>query len=249
MSISIRPAHAPLIGVIFDLGGTLIYPTTTQNDNAASLQAWLQSRDLPRDLDPAIRDARRWMWEMTQATGRQYTTQEAIRRAFAQMGLPEPDRVFVEEAERVFFQPELGGYRPFPGALQLLQRLVAARIRLACISNSSSHWLIERIVDRMAFRPYLDMVLSSAGYGRIKPDPGIFRSVLNRWGIPPARAAMIGDTLEADIAGGRGVGMRTLYVTMTPNPDNVNHRHIIADAEAATLVEAERILVKWLRPD
>lgn len=227
----------------------MIYPTTTQNANAASLQAWLQTQGLPVDLDPAIRDARRWVWAMTRATGRQYTTQDAIRRAFTQMDLAEPDRVFVEHAERMFFQPELEGYHPFPGALQLLHRLVAARVRLACISNASSHWLIERIVDRVGFRPYLDMVMSSAGYGKIKPDPGIFRSVLNRWGIPPARAAMVGDTLEADIAGGRGVGMRTLYVTMTPNPDNVNHRHIIADAEAATLREAERILVKWLRPD
>lgn len=241
--------HLPLTAVIFDLGGTLVYPTTTPHDNAAHLQAWLQARGLPRELDGAIRDARRWMWKMTQATGRQHTTQEAIRRAFEQMDLPAPNHTFVAEAEQVFFHPELTGYRPFPGALPLLRRLAAARVRAGCISNSSSHWLIERIVDHLGFKPFLDVVVSSAGYGRVKPDPGIFRAVLNRWNIPPARAAMVGDTLEADIAGGRGVGMRTLYVTMAPNPDNVHHRHIIADADAATLAHAERVLFGWRAQD
>ena len=235
--------------MIFDLGGTLVYPTTTPHDNAASLQAWLQARGLPRDLDAAIRDARRWMWEMTRATGRQYTTQEAIRRAFTQMNLPAPEQTFVEEAERVFFHPELTGYRPFPGALPLLRRLAATRVRVGCISNASSHWLIERIVDHLGFQPFLDVVVSSAGYGRVKPDPGIFRAVLNRWKVPPARAAMVGDTLEADIAGGRGVGMRTLYVTMAPNPDNVHHRHVIPDADAGSLTDAERILFEWVLHD
>lgn len=241
--------HSPLTAVIFDLGGTLVYPTTTSRDNAAYLQAWLKAQGLPRDLDAAIRDARGWMWEMTQATGRQYTTREAIHRAFAQMNLPAPEHTFLEEAERVFFHPELTGYRPFPGALPLLRRLAAARVRVGCISNSSSHWLIERIVDQMGFKPFLDVVVSSAGFGRVKPDPGIFRLVLNRWHVPPARAAMVGDTLEADIAGGRGVGMRTLYVTMAPNPDNVHHRHVIADAEAASLAHAERILLGWMTRD
>jgi len=186
---------------------------------------------------------------MTQTTGRQYTTQEAIRRAFAQMNLPAPEQTFVEEAERIFFHPELTGYRPFPGALPLLRRLAAARVWVGCISNSSSHWLIQRIVDQLGFKPYLDVVVSSAGYGRVKPDPGIFRAVLNRWNVPPARAAMVGDTLEADIGGGRGLGMRTLYVTMAPNPDNVHHRQIVADADASSLASAERILLRWMMRD
>jgi len=240
-----RTSHPPLAAVIFDIGGTLIYPTTSQEDNAAHLERWLRAQGLPVELGAAVRDARRWMWAMTWSTGRQYTTQEAIRRAFEQLALPAPAAALVETAEHVFFAPELAGYRTFPESLPLLRRLRAARIRTACVSNTSSHWLIEQIVDRMGFRPYLDPVVSSAGFGRIKPDPGIFRSVLGRWSVPPERAAMIGDTLDADIAGGRDVGMRTIYVTMTPNPDNVSHRHIYADVDAPTLEDAGRILLRW----
>jgi FMN phosphatase YigB (HAD superfamily) len=69
--------------------------------------------------------------------------------------------------------------------------------------------------------------------------------VLKGWGVRAEQAAMVGDTLTADIAGGRGAGMRTLHVTMRPNPDNVNHRHVRADAEAASLAQAEQILLAW----
>ncbi len=245
MTGAIHPTLPPLAGVIFDIGGTLIYPSTTEGDNIAHLTAWLRSSGGPAELGIAIREARDWMWKMTWTTGRQYTTQEAIRRAAAQLGFETPDDGFVGEAERVFFGPELKGYRAFPGAVEMLERLSKAGIRLGIISNASSHWLIEEIVERMGFRRYLDPVVTSAGFGRVKPDPAIFHSVLNLWGIEPARAAMVGDTLEADIGGGQGVGMRTLYVTMTPNADNVNHRHIRPDAEAASLEEAAKILLAW----
>ncbi len=240
-----RRTLPPLTAVIFDLGGTLIYPTTTTADNLATFERWLRTRDLPEALGAAVRDARRWMWDMTEATGRQYTTQEALHRAFTQLSLPMPDAAIVAEAERAFFAPELAGYQPFPESLALLRQLRAARIRTACISNASSDWLITQIVDRMGFRAYLDPVVSSAGYGRVKPDPGIFRLVLGRWGLPAERAVMIGDTLSADIAGGRGVGMRTIYVTMTPNPENVNHRHVTADVDARTLRDVGRVLLRW----
>ncbi len=242
-------AHPPLAGVIFDLGGTLIYPTTTEEDCVHHLTTWLSSQGWPPSVEDAVREARRWIFQMTGSTGRQYTMEEGIRHLLDQSARPVATAGFVADAERAFFERELAGYHVFPNAVRLLERLRAARLQVACISNATSHWLIEQIVDRMGFRPYLDPVVSSAGYGRVKPDPGIFHSVLNRWGLAPERAAMVGDTLAADIAGGKGIGMRTLYVTMAPNPDNVNHHHIRADAEAATLTEAERILFNWMGAD
>lgn len=239
------PKHPLLAAVIFDIGGTLIYPSTTEEDNIAHLTAWLRASGHPAGLGDAVREARGWMWEMTATTGRQHTMQEAVRRAAAQLDLGTAEGGFVEAAERAFFEPEVAGYRAFPGAVEMLERLRGAGILLGCISNASSHWLIEHIVERMGFAPYLDPVVTSAGFGRTKPDPAIFHSVFERWDLEPARAAMVGDTLEADIGGGQGVGMRTLYVTMTPNPDNVNHAHVRPDARAASLGEAAEILLAW----
>ncbi|MDQ7858286.1 MAG: HAD family hydrolase [Armatimonadota bacterium] len=247
MSQPLRPAR--LAGVIFDLGGTLIYPSTTDEDGIRRLTDWLVEQGWPEAVGEALREARQWVLESTAATGRQHTMQEGIRRALRQFADRSPGPAFIEAAEHVFFEPELAGYRPFPGAVRLLHQLARAGLALACISNATSHWLIQRIVDGMGFGPFFDPVVSSAGFGRPKPDPAIFHSVLQQWNLTPDRVAMVGDTLATDIAGARGAGMRSVYVTMRPNPENAAHLHIRADAEAGTLAEAGRVLLEWARED
>jgi HAD superfamily hydrolase (TIGR01509 family) len=244
-----RQQDTQLTAVIFDIGGTLIYPATTDEHCILRLSEWLIEQDWPASVEDALREARQWVLTITAQSGRQATMQEGIRRALARIRGNPVDPAFIEAAEYVFFEPELAGYRPFPGAIRLLHRLKQAGLVIGCISNATSHWLIERIVDLMGFRPFLDPVVSSAGFGRTKPDPAIFRSVLDGWGVPPAQAAMVGDTLAADIAGGQAAGMRTLYVTMLPNPGNASHPHIRADAEAPSLAAAERLLLEWARSD
>jgi len=56
-------------------------------------------------------------------------------------------------------------------------------------------------------------VCAAAGVSPIvigKPEPPLFRIALRRLGLTPAQAAMVGDSAESDVAGGRGVGMRTV---------------------------------------
>ena len=43
-----------------------------------------------------------------------------------------------------------------------------------------------------------------------KPEPPLFRIALERLGVEPAAAAMVGDSVPSDIAGARAVGMRTV---------------------------------------
>ena len=43
-----------------------------------------------------------------------------------------------------------------------------------------------------------------------KPEPPLFRLALERLGIAPAAAAMVGDSVPSDIAGARAVGMRAV---------------------------------------
>jgi HAD superfamily hydrolase (TIGR01549 family) len=195
---------------------------------------------LPSSIPSALNEARRRVHESTRLTGRQYTANEAFRTI-----LP-PD--IVDAAEKAFFEPELAGYRLFPDAVETLSRLRNAGLFVGCISNSTSHWLIERIVDQFGFRPFLDPVVSSAGFGLAKPARRIFEHVLSQWRLAPEQAAMVGDTLIADIEGAKNAGLRTLYVTMAPNPQNESTRHIDADAVAPTLAQAANVLLQWAEP-
>jgi putative hydrolase of the HAD superfamily len=136
--------------------------------------------------------------------------------------------------------------RAYPDALAALEALGKMGLRLGLISVASDHDLVERVLDRTGLAPYLDPVGSSAACGRVKPDPGIFQFVLQRWGSPPERCAMVGDTLGADVAGAQAVGMRAILVTMDPNPDNaLVAGRIRPDATAATLEQVVQIIRTW----
>ncbi len=262
--MSIRPHAWPLLqGVIFDLFGTLVRPLrphlsavgpnssdTFEEANTAGLLRWAATRGLPVPAEAAevVREARQWMWAQTAATGRQLLNREAMARAAQRLGWPQ-DEGFLEEASWVFFQPEIAMVAPYPDAAEALTALRGAGLRLALISNASDHRLVEAVLARTGLAAYLDPVVSSAGYGRIKPDPGIFRAVLHAWELAPQQCAMVGDTLDADIGGAQALGMRAILVTMDPNPHNPPLAGaIVPDATAGSLEEAAEIIRRWLDP-
>lgn len=45
-----------------------------------------------------------------------------------------------------------------------------------------------------------------------KPEAVFFRTLCERLGVDPSRCVLVGDNLESDVAGGRGVGMATVLV-------------------------------------
>ena len=56
------------------------------------------------------------------------------------------------------------------------------------------------------------MVVTLAPAGARKPHPPIFRPTLERCGVGPARALVVGDTLDADVEGPVAYGMRAVHV-------------------------------------
>jgi 4-nitrophenyl phosphatase len=54
-----------------------------------------------------------------------------------------------------------------------------------------------------------------------KPEPPLFRIALQRLGLAAAQTAMVGDSVESDIAGGRGAGMRTVLYAPGGAPGGV----------------------------
>src|SRR5207249_1417053 len=53
-----------------------------------------------------------------------------------------------------------------------------------------------------------------------KPEPPLFRIALARLGLRPHEAAMVGDSVTSDVAGGHAVGIRTvLYAPDGAPPD------------------------------
>jgi HAD superfamily hydrolase (TIGR01509 family) len=84
------------------------------------------------------------------------------------------------------------------------------RRRLALVSNFTPN--LERIAREVGLRELLDVIVCSAVEGVRKPDAAIFALALERLGVVPSSATMIGDSLASDIAPAKALGLRTIWI-------------------------------------
>jgi putative hydrolase of the HAD superfamily len=96
----------------------------------------------------------------------------------------------------------------FDDALPVLAELRRHGLKLGLVSNTG------RDVDEFLAHHGIevDAALSSRVHGKVKPHPTIFRAVLDRLGVEPEHAAMVGDSPEDDLEGARSLGMRAFLV-------------------------------------
>ena len=210
--------------VIFDLGSTLIHRTGLELEKEkgevlARFAAAEWGCRNPQAFAARLLEIRLTAWRRAEANLVEVPATDSIAETFGAMALP-VDEAILRRAEAVFFEPEVRISRLYPGALETLERLRGMGLRLGMISNATSHGLILDIAGKLRIREYFDPIVSSAGFGRVKPHPAIFTHVLDTWGIAGRSAVMVGDNLHADIQGAAGAGMRSILVDIEPHPEN-----------------------------
>lgn len=99
---------------------------------------------------------------------------------------------------------------PLEGAVETLDALRAAGLRLGLISNCSSE--VGELWDDSPFAGRFDAVVLSADVGLKKPDPRIFQLTLDRLGAEPDEAVFVGDGESDELPGAQAVGMRAVQV-------------------------------------
>ena len=138
-------------------------------------------------------------------------------------------------------------WKLFPESIPALEKIRAAGLRMAMLSNASDEENVRQMLDNHKLECYFDPVIISAAIGIRKPDRHAFQPILDAWGIPAAEIVMVGDQLGADILGGKQAGMRTIWLTTEENaPANQKLRgKLSADAQVKTIGEAAALLVHW----
>lgn len=207
-----------ILGVVFDLGHTLMHLDGTWPEmfeqGVADLAAFLADQGLEVDGEAfarALLARRSEGFVRAKETRREVTAEESMCWTFARFGLADPTPALVEGAIDAFFAYEEAHWYADPEALPLLHGLAEQGLRLGLYSNATDDRFIQRLVDDLGLRPWLDPTLSSAGTGIRKPDPSAFALMLEAWGLAPGSVLMVGDNLEADILGAKLAGMRCVW--------------------------------------
>jgi HAD superfamily hydrolase (TIGR01662 family) len=93
----------------------------------------------------------------------------------------------------------------YDDVVDTLHALCGAGVRIGLISNS--HRCLASFQSHFELDGLISVAVSSPEHGYMKPHPSIFRAALDRMGVRPDEAAMVGDSLLHDVNGARRVGM------------------------------------------
>ncbi|NUM49282.1 MAG: HAD family hydrolase [Anaerolineales bacterium] len=206
--------------ILFDLGNTLIYfegewPVVLDEARRAALHA-LHQAGLPVEMTPFLSIFRETLenhYTRREDDLLERTTLTLLRDALTALNYGHVSERVLDTARRAFYAITQAHWLPEPDALPTLQTLCQQGYRLGLISNAADDWDVQTLVDKAKIRPYLDFVITSAAFGQRKPAPDIFHTALATWHLPPARVAMVGDTLNADILGANRAGLCSVWLT------------------------------------
>ena len=132
----------------------------------------------------------------------------------------------------------------YPHIRTILLRLREAGYRVGLVSNTGRTWgrFLRPIQDELGIGAHFDVRIFSDEVGWRKPRPEIFRNALDVLGLPARAVVHVGDDVEADIAGARGMGMRAVWFNAGFWP---NAHADDADAEIHDHAELLEVLGRW----
>ena len=113
------------------------------------------------------------------------------------------------EAEiRYMFEDLNGIVERRESSLPWLRRIKESGRRILYLSNYS-HKIMRECADALYFLPEMEGGLFSCDVHMVKPDPGFFRLLIEKYQLDPARCVFI-DDIETNLEGARAVGMHTI---------------------------------------
>ena len=134
------------------------------------------------------------------------------------------------------------GRQLYPDTVTTLAWAKAQGYRLGLVSN---RWfgreLLERELAGCGLAGFFDAVAVSCDVGWLKPHPEIFYAALDELNCQAEETVMVGDSLRADIAGAKMLGMRAVWKRNGRRQQQVAETGIRPDATIDDLWELRRV--------
>lgn len=172
---------------------------------------------------------------------------EVLLQTLVELGVPR-QMLKMDDCLRAYEMEPVAGVQPFPDVLPELARLKSYGLRFGLLTNAF-HPMHMRDVElrAMGLMPFFEdgCRISAADVGYLKPHPKIFEESLRCMGITPQEAVFVGDSLEADIAGAQGVGMKAVLRDRAESPLGEEESEIIPDGKISSLSDLYPLLDQW----
>jgi HAD superfamily hydrolase (TIGR01509 family) len=212
------PSASDLDAVTVDAMGTLVDLDRPVDRLSDALRARSHERPAERVAEAFRREAAFYLEHKLAA--RDLESLAELRRECA--------RVFLEGAgadlDPADFSAAFVGamvFTPLEGAVTALERLRAAGLALACVSD----WDVglEEQLAKIGLDHLFDAIVTSAEAGAPKPEPALFEAALGRLDVAPTRALHVGDG-NGDRVGASAAGMSFEPVPLATVPERLGLR-------------------------
>lgn len=119
----------------------------------------------------------------------------------------------VEACARIFFEEATAHESVFDDARALLPSLKYRGYRTAVVANTIfPARFLQQQANALGLAGQLDAIVTSADLGVAKPAAAPFLQAIAAVGMEPHEALFVGDSLDVDIVGARGAGMRAVLL-------------------------------------
>jgi REG-2-like HAD superfamily hydrolase len=204
----------PLRAVFLDIGDTVMRPNPSwEHVYAMAFEEFGIHVDIA-ELHTALRAAyHHGGWGME--GGFEPSEETSFRRtvdidaaAIAELGLePMPDAFYRRLAELFMVTSH---WHIFPDAYPVLEALQERGLTVGAVSNWV--WNLPELLHALDLVRHFDFIAASARIGFEKPHPRIFEWALEQAGVEPPAVLHIGDHVDADVEGARGVGIDPVLI-------------------------------------
>jgi len=237
--------------ILFDLGGTLMYarnpwpPIVQQADEALADYLGEKGIVLNRDTFPyEFRTRLEEYYNRREHDLFETTYLFILQELLTEKGYGDvPDNVLRAALDRLFSVTQQNWILE-DDAISTLKKLDTSGYRMGLISNAGDNKDVLQLVDRFGLRSYFEFIVTSAACSYRKPHPRIFELALSNWYFLPEEAAMVGDTLDADIRGAKKAGLYSIWISRRAMPDEEELQRIQPDATVVALSELPALLDK-----
>jgi len=200
--------------IVFDIDGTLI---DTAPDLTNALNHVLTGRGHAPVRAAAVREA--------VGRGARAMIEEALRLARIE---DDGDQMLADFLAH--YEANIAAMsRPFPGALEALDRLAASGARLAVCTNKRER-LTRLLLEALEIESHFAAVAGRDTFPVSKPAPGHLLGVIGLAGGEPSRAVMVGDS-AVDIRAAQSARVPSILVSFgyAPPPPEGPHADVVID--------------------
>ncbi|HEU4862315.1 MAG TPA: HAD-IA family hydrolase [Candidatus Limnocylindria bacterium] len=135
-------------------------------------------------------------------------TVEIDAAAIAELGLEPMPEAFYRRLAELFMVTS--HWHIFPDAQATLEALQARGLIVGAVSNWV--WNLPELLHSLELVQHFDFIAASARIGFEKPHPRIFEWALEQAKVPPSEVIHVGDHVDADVLGARGVGIEGVLI-------------------------------------